>query len=70
MSPEVLPVTIRPSGSSMAAAGAPVSAALARAAGTVLRMLTSRCREFMSISCLRSSSGMAMPFLTAQAEAK
>ena len=53
-----------------AAAGAPVSAALARAAGTVLRMDTSRCSEFMSISCLRSSSGMATPFLTAQAEAK
>ena len=36
--PDVLPVTIRPSGSSIAAAGAPVSSAFLRAAGTQGRM--------------------------------
>ena len=59
---EVLPVTSLPFGSSMATAGAPVSSARARAAGTTARLSGLRPIWFISSSSLKTSSCSERPW--------
>ena len=66
----VLPVTMAPSGSSMAAAGLPVLSATPRAAGTTARSSGSRFSELISSSILLSSAPEDRPWRTWQAALK
>ena len=65
----VLPVMIRPSGSSIATAGPPVSSARFSAASTTGRSFAPMSSEFMMSSILRISDGSDRPWRTAQAAA-
>ena len=60
---EVFPVTILPSGSSIAAAGFPVSSAFLSAGSTTLRSVTLRFAFFIRTSIFIVSDSVASPFL-------